>query len=79
MPPEGGYPWERPLGARPIGADQVEFRIWAPHVRSISLLLGRSEELALTPAGFGVHELVARARAGDDYRFLADGRRLPDP
>ncbi len=30
-------------------------------------------------AGYGVHEVVAPARAGDDYVFLLDGQRVPDP
>jgi maltooligosyltrehalose trehalohydrolase len=29
--------------------------------------------------GLGVYELVAPARAGDDYRFVLDGGPLPDP
>ena len=28
---------------------------------------------------YGVYEVVAPARAGDDYLFLLDGRRVPDP
>jgi maltooligosyltrehalose trehalohydrolase len=72
------YPWERPLGARPLDDDATEFRVWAPRAESISLKL-RNQELGLESAGYGVYEVVAPAGAGDDYLFSVDGRRLPDP
>jgi maltooligosyltrehalose trehalohydrolase len=72
------YPFQRPLGAaaRPEGG--VEFRVWAPRPRSVSVRLGRSE-LALEPAGYGVWEGVLDAEPGDDYRFVLDGRGHADP
>jgi maltooligosyltrehalose trehalohydrolase len=74
-------PWERPLGARPVSDDEVAFRVWAPRAESVALAIGRSREepIALADAGFGVFEAIAPARAGDDYRFVLDGRKLPDP
>jgi maltooligosyltrehalose trehalohydrolase len=72
------YPWERPLGARPLGDGTCEFRVWAPRAESISLQVGDSE-VRLEEAGYGVYEVVAPARAGDDYWFVVGGRRLPDP
>ncbi len=72
------YPWERPLGARPLDDGTTSFRVWAPRAESISLRLCDSD-VALERAGYGVYEVVAPARAGDDYRFLVDGSRLPDP
>jgi maltooligosyltrehalose trehalohydrolase len=30
-------------------------------------------------AGYGVYEAVVAARAGDEYWYVVDGRRLPDP
>jgi maltooligosyltrehalose trehalohydrolase len=84
-------PWERPLGARPLGDGTVEFRVWAPRAPSIALRLGRgptprrvrehaSEQVPLEPAGYGVYEaIVAGAGAGDEYWYVVDGRRLPDP
>ena len=72
------YPWERPLGARPLDDGSTEFRVWAPRAESVSLRL-RGSDIALDDAGFGVYEVVAPARAGDDYWFVIDGRRLPDP
>jgi maltooligosyltrehalose trehalohydrolase len=72
------FPWERPLGARPLAHGAVEFRVWAPRAQTIALAIGR-EELALQAAGYGVHETTAPAQAGDQYWFVVDGRRLPDP
>jgi maltooligosyltrehalose trehalohydrolase len=72
------YPWERPLGARPLDHERVEFRVWAPRAQSVSLSLG-GQEIGLEDTGFGVYGVVAPARAGDDYVFAVDGRPLPDP
>jgi maltooligosyltrehalose trehalohydrolase len=84
-------PWERPLGARPLGDGTVEFRVWAPRAESIALRLGpgagprgfrehASEQVPLQPAGYGVYEtIVPGAGAGDEYWYVVDGRRLPDP
>jgi maltooligosyltrehalose trehalohydrolase len=72
------FPWERPLGARALDDEHVEFRVWAPRPQAVALEVG-GRELALQDAGFGVYEVVAPAHAGDDYVFLLDGVRLPDP
>jgi maltooligosyltrehalose trehalohydrolase len=72
------YPWEEPLGARPVGEDRTRFRVWAPRAKSVALRVS-GQELPLDDAGYGVYELAARARAGDDYLFLLDRQALPDP
>jgi maltooligosyltrehalose trehalohydrolase len=72
------FPWERPLGARPLGDGRVEFRVWAPRAETISLQLGR-EQVELEQAGYGVHEAAVAASPGDLYWYVVDGRRLPDP
>jgi maltooligosyltrehalose trehalohydrolase len=66
------------LGAHPAGEGHVEFRVWAPRADSISVHL-RDSVLPLEPAGDGFYEVVAPARAGDDYLFVVDDRPLPDP
>ena len=77
--PDGAaFPWERPLGARPLGDGAVEFRVWAPRAESISLRIGRRDH-ELNAAGFGVHEAAVESEPGDRYWFVLDGRRLPDP
>jgi maltooligosyltrehalose trehalohydrolase len=73
-----GFPWERPLGSRPRGDGTVEFRVWAPRAESIALRVGRRDH-ELTDAGYGVYEAVVEAEPGDQYWYVLDGRRLPDP
>src|SRR5205085_4391543 len=70
---QDSFPWERPLGARP-----PEFRVWAPRAGTVALRLG-DRDIPMVEAGYGVHEVVADARAGDDYWFVIDGQPLPDP
>lgn len=72
------YPWEAPLGARPVDDGLTAFRVWAPQAKTVALALS-GEEPPLDDAGYGVYEVVAPARAGDDYMFLLDGRPFPDP
>ncbi len=72
------YPWERPLGATPIDEQRTEFRVWAPGAESVWLAVGDTE-VELEDVGYGVYEVLAPARAGDNYWFVLDGRRLPDP
>jgi maltooligosyltrehalose trehalohydrolase len=80
-PVEDAYPWERALGARPVGDERAEFRVWAPRAGTVQLRLG-GETLPLTDAGFGIHETVVPlpdpARP-TEYEYLVDGRPLPDP
>ena len=77
-PDRAAFPWERPLGARPLGDGTVEFRVWAPRPDSIGLRVGRRDH-DLNAAGFGVHEAIVDAEPGDEYWLIVDGRRLPDP
>ena len=72
------YPWERRLGARVLTDGCVEFRAWAPHAEALALRLGDVDH-PLADAGYGVYETVTAAAHGDDYWFVVDGRRLPDP
>ncbi len=72
------YPWEQPLGARMVDTEEAAFRVWAPHADTVSLAVA-GDVIELADAGFGVYETVAAAHAGDDYEFVVDGRRLPDP
>jgi maltooligosyltrehalose trehalohydrolase len=71
-------PWERPLGARPLDGERVEFRVWAPRAEEVAVRLG-GDELPLHDCGYGVHELIAQGVAGVDYTYVLDGRPLPDP
>ncbi|MFZ0088029.1 MAG: malto-oligosyltrehalose trehalohydrolase [Solirubrobacteraceae bacterium] len=72
------YPWERPLGARALDDDRVEFRVWAP--RASALALSHADNLIeLQHAGYGIFEAAVPGRPGDDYSYLLDGHPLPDP
>ena len=63
------------LGAVPAGDGLVEFSVWAPNARSVSVL-GRE----LERGDDGIFSGTVAARRGDDYRFRLDGdREWPDP
>ncbi|WGH77163.1 malto-oligosyltrehalose trehalohydrolase [Jannaschia ovalis] len=65
-------------GALP-GPDGTRFRIWAPGVETLTLVLP-DRELAMDPAGAGWFERVTDAPAGTEYGFrLPDGFVVPDP
>src|SRR4051794_24275090 len=63
------------FGATPLDEGLVEFRVWAPRAKRVTVL-GQ----ALEPEDDGVFAGRVEARAGDDYRFrLDDGEEWPDP
>ncbi|HEX6460870.1 MAG TPA: malto-oligosyltrehalose trehalohydrolase [Thermoleophilaceae bacterium] len=72
------YPWERPLGALPRADGSTEFRVWAPHAETLALRVGPAD-IELEGAGHGVYEAVVDAGPGSDYRYVVNGRRIPDP
>jgi maltooligosyltrehalose trehalohydrolase len=60
--------------------DGVLFRIWAPSVRQVSLVLEGRDAQEMAPAADGFFELhVPGAGAGQLYMFETLGRRVPDP
>jgi len=71
-------PWQRALGALPIGDGRTLFRVWAPRAKSLALRL-RGEDLELEDVGYGVYELEAEAEPGENYFYVVDGKELPDP
>ena len=80
MPEANPYPWERPLGARPLAGGRAEFRVWAPRASSApELELAGAGRVAMDDAGFGVFTARTQAAPGADYRFVIDGDALPDP
>jgi maltooligosyltrehalose trehalohydrolase len=76
--PEEPLPFERRLGAFPLGDGQAGFRVWAPRPDQVALRVGGREH-ALEPAGLGVYEAVVEAEPGADYEYVLDGAALPDP
>jgi maltooligosyltrehalose trehalohydrolase len=71
-------PFERRLGAYPLGDGRAEFRVWAPAPADVRLRVGGREH-ALSDAGFGTYEAVVEAAPGEDYVFVLDGTERPDP
>ncbi len=63
------------LGAVPVEAGVVEFRVWAPKAKRVETEAGELE-----PEGGGLFAARLPSAPGDDYRFTLDGGRpLADP
>ena len=73
---------EMPFGAECRDDGAVRFRLWAPHVSSVSLrLIGRPEkDTPMFRLDGGWHELVTSAAdPGTRYQFIIDKQAVPDP
>ena len=67
------------LGARASGDGVVEFRVWAPNARTVTLALDGAQH-TLEPEGDGLFSIALPARSGARYSYsLDDGPALPDP
>jgi maltooligosyltrehalose trehalohydrolase len=73
------YPWERELGARPLGDGGCQFRVWAPRASGSVAVRLASGDAGLEHVGYGVYEVTVPCAAGDDYWIMLDGKPLPDP
>lgn len=61
-----------------LSDDGVTFRLWAPAVREVKLLLDEPHDMAKDGNWFEIH--VAAGEAGTRYRFRIDGELdIPDP
>jgi maltooligosyltrehalose trehalohydrolase len=69
--------FEQPLGAVPVGEDCVRFRVFSLEHEPV-LVLGDVEH-AMVDEGYGTWVATVAAQAGDDYAYIIDGARLPDP
>ncbi|HWF34175.1 MAG TPA: alpha-amylase family glycosyl hydrolase, partial [Solirubrobacteraceae bacterium] len=78
-PATSKYPWERELGARPLGDGRFSFRVWAPRASESVAVRLSGGDVALEEAGYGVYEGTAPCQPGADYWFVLDGVALPDP
>jgi maltooligosyltrehalose trehalohydrolase len=70
-------PWERPLGAVPLGDGTVSFRVFSLD-HAPTLVIGETEH-AMADEGLGTWTACVEAKTGDDYAYVIDGERLPDP
>lgn len=73
-----------PFGADLLAGGGAEFRLWAPHAKSVSLVMesGPEQSPVAMERSDGCWFTVrsTEAQAGSRYRFLIDGRILvPDP
>ena len=70
-----------PFGAELLEDGGVRFRLWAPGVSSLTLVLDGHDECPMSAAGSGWFECVhPSAHAGSRYQFrLPDGLLVPDP
>ncbi|MGH7331779.1 MAG: malto-oligosyltrehalose trehalohydrolase [Candidatus Rokuibacteriota bacterium] len=68
------------LGAS-LKTAETEFRVWAPHCRSVEVLLDRRAPVPLQAAADGLFEgVLPDAHAGSTYWYRLDGARdRPDP
>src|SRR3954451_6361324 len=70
-------PFERPLGAVPLGDGTVRFRVFSLE-HEPTLVVGGAEH-AMEAEGHGTWPATVHAAAGDDYWYVLDGTRRPDP
>ena len=72
-------PWALSRGATVVDAG-VRFSVWAPNATRVAVQLEGGETHPLPPSGGGVFEATIHgARAGTDYRYVLDGKPVPDP
>src|SRR3954454_13001242 len=77
-----GIPRHLPVGAEPLAAGGVHFRVWAPRVREIAVEIDGGPPIALNAEADGYYSgLAVDARPGLRYGFRTDtlDRLLPDP
>ena len=73
-------PWERPLGARPVDDELVEFRVWAPRPRLGGALARWRPELPMEDDRvWGSMRWSPRLAPGTTTCLCSMAQRLPDP
>jgi malto-oligosyltrehalose trehalohydrolase len=75
------YRHEMPFGTQLLDTGGVRFRLWAPGVETVALVVDDSADIAMRAQGDGWFEYThPDAHAGSRYRFhLPDGLLVPDP
>jgi malto-oligosyltrehalose trehalohydrolase len=70
---------ELPFGAELVD-EGVRFRLWAPRASAVTLRLEGAGEWPMAREDGGWFALVtSRAQAGSRYRYVVEGRAVPDP
>jgi maltooligosyltrehalose trehalohydrolase len=71
-----------PIGAEVVSDDLVHFRVWAPAVQRVELIVSNHDSThMLRPEGGGYFSAIIHARVGDEYSFRLDSSAnlYPDP
>ncbi len=75
--------WRMDIGANPVDSDQVHFRVWAPHAKSVNLKVctPQPKDVLLDRDELGYFEAtVSGVSAGTRYSYLLDNtHERPDP
>ncbi len=76
-------PWQLDLGARPLGASEVFFRVWAPFAQTVAVQTDstRSKLFPLEKHDSGYFQAnIAGCGPGTRYQYILDGKKnRPDP
>jgi len=76
-------PWQLDLGARPLGASEVFFRVWAPFAQTVSVRASerQGDDFPLEKQDFGYFQgTIALSGPGTRYQYILDGEKArPDP
>ncbi|MGH7088041.1 MAG: malto-oligosyltrehalose trehalohydrolase, partial [Stellaceae bacterium] len=63
-----------------LGEDGARFRLWAPAAETVALALDGQAPIAMMREAGGFFQVTTdAAQAGGRYRYLVDGRAVPDP
>lgn len=66
-------------GATPRAGEGVDFRVWAPKVKTMAVKIA-GRDVPMTRTGEDFHAFIDSAHCGDDYALILDGERArPDP
>ncbi len=75
--------WRLDLGARPVSADDVQFRVWAPKATRLAVHIHGPHDrtISMEPGELGYFDAtVQRLHAGARYTYVLDGEKeRPDP
>ncbi len=83
MQPQAKTDWQMTLGARVVSPSTVQFRVWAPHAKTLSVQIMDSNRnpAPIEPTDLGYFEgMVSGIGAGTRYRYVLNGENYrPDP
>ena len=75
--------WRLDRGARPIGSSLVQFRVWAPRAKTVSVHVCNPSRnpIPMESREYGYFEVtIEDVRAGHRYQYILDDQKIrPDP